>query len=148
MNALVIYESLTGNTKKTAEEITKELSLLGINADNNSITNISMQHLSDADIVIIGSWTDGIIITGQKPGRAGRLKAMPSLAGKQAIVYCTYAINPGKTLSKMETIVEGLGAEVIGGVAIKRTQIDSGASELAAKIESMLVNPVVKAKSL
>ena len=43
---------------------------------------IDYQALSDADLVIVGSWVDGLILVGQRPGRLGRITAMPALAGQ------------------------------------------------------------------
>ena len=83
MNAIVIYESLTGNTKKAAGLMGRELRVAGHNATVCNITAIDYQALADAELVIVGSWTDGIIFFGQRPGRAGRIRTMPTLAGKK-----------------------------------------------------------------
>jgi len=123
MNAIVIYESLTGNTKKAALLIGKELRTAGVDATVCSITVIDYQSLADADLVIVGSWTDGFVFFGQKPGRSSRVRSMPALAGKKAFVFCTYAVDQGQTLPKLTALVEGRGAEVLGGMAIRRTRI-------------------------
>jgi hypothetical protein len=71
---------------------------------------------------------------GQRPGRAGRLESFPPIDGKRCFVYCTYALNPGKTLQKMTAIMEGRGAEVLGGMAIKRNRIPDGARDFVARV--------------
>ena len=134
MNEIVIYESLTGNTKKAAQLMGKELTRGGVDATVCNITQIDYQALADADLVIIGSWTDGIIFFGQRPGRAGRIRAMPALAGKKAAVFCTYAVDQGKTLEKLTAIVEARGAEVLGGMAIKRTSIEKGVKDFVGRL--------------
>ena len=48
---------------------------------------------------------------------------MPALAGKRAIVYLTYAIDPGQALQKMSDAVEARGAEVLGGQLIRRDKL-------------------------
>src|SRR5579864_4333022 len=101
MSAVVISESLTGNTRRAASLIAVELAARGMAATACPITAIDYQALSDADLVIVGTWTDGVVLFGQRPGRAHRLRAMPSIAGKRAVVYCTYAIDPGRTLDKL-----------------------------------------------
>ena len=73
--------------------------------------------------MIVGSWVDGLIVVGQRPGRVGRIKAMPALAGKRAIVYLTYAIDPGHALQKMSDAVAARGAEVLGGQLIRRDKL-------------------------
>ncbi|GAC1592424.1 MAG: hypothetical protein NVS3B21_12120 [Acidimicrobiales bacterium] len=134
MHAVVIYESLTGNTRKAAVQIARELSAQGVATVACPITGIDYQALSSADLVIVGSWTDGVFVIGQRPGRAHRLRALPALEGKRSVVYCTYALDPGKTLDKMGEILTGRGAEVIGGMAIRRNDIVGGARDLADRL--------------
>ena len=130
----MISESLTGNTRRTADFIAAELSARGVTALACPITAIDYQALSAADIVIVGTWTDGVVFFGQRPGRAHRLRAMPSMAGKKAVVFCTYAVDPGKTLDKLSDIVRERGGEVIGGMAIRRTNLRGGAAELVDRL--------------
>jgi hypothetical protein len=124
MQAVVIYESLTGRTRRAAELIRAELDTAGVSTTVCPVTAVDYQALSAADLVVVGSWTDGIFVVGQRPGRAGRLRRLPALGGKQAVVFCTYALDPGHTLDKMATIVAGRGADVVGGMAIRRDRID------------------------
>ncbi len=99
-----------------------------------NVTAIDYQALAQADLVIIGSWVDGIFVIGQRPGRAVRLQSFPPIDGKRCFVFCTFALNPGKTLEKMTAIMEGRGAEVLGGMTIKRNRIDEGAQEFVARV--------------
>jgi hypothetical protein len=133
---VVISESLTGNTRQVANMIASQLAAQGVEAVACPITAVDYQALSDADMVIVGTWTDGVVFFGQRPGRAHRLRAMPSMAGKRAVVFCTYAIDPGRTLDKLRAIVEGRGAEVIGGMAIRRDNLAGGARELVDRLVS------------
>jgi hypothetical protein len=134
MNAIVIYESLTGNTRRAGLYIAAELTQAGVETVACPITEVNLQALSDADLVVVGSWTDGIIIAGQRPGRAGRLMKMPVIDGKKAAVYCTFAVNPGKTLDKLAKIVERRGGDVIGGVALRRDKLGSGARDFVDRL--------------
>ena len=133
---MVISESLTGNTRQVANMIASQLAAQGVEAVACPITAVDYQALSDADMVIVGTWTDGVVFFGQRPGRAHRLRAMPSMAGKRAVVFCTYAIDPGRTLDKLRDIVKGRGAEVIGGMAIRRDNLAGGARELVDRLVS------------
>jgi hypothetical protein len=133
VRGIVIYESLTGNTRKAGDLIAAGLTAGGVPTVACGITKIDYQALSDADLVVVGSWVDGIFVVGQRPGRAGRIQAMPALGGKQSLVYCTYAINPGRVLDKMTSIVNGRGASVLGGMAIRRTDIAGGAGQFVAR---------------
>jgi hypothetical protein len=84
--------------------------------------------------VVVGSWTDGFFVVGQRPGRAGRLRNMPVIDGKKAVVYCTYALNPGKTLEKLADIVRDRGGDVVGGMAIRRDDIPGGVHEFVGRL--------------
>jgi hypothetical protein len=134
MKAVVIFESLTGHTRTAAGLIAKELATAGVDAVACPITQIDYQALSDADLVIVGTWTDGFVFVGQRPGRAQRLWNLPVLDGKRAFVFCTYAVNSGKVLDKMTTILAARGADVLGGMAIRRDDIPGGARDFVHRL--------------
>jgi flavorubredoxin len=134
MHAVVIYESLTGNTRRAAEMIAAELTDAGVGASVCPVTQVDYQALSIADVVIVGSWTDGVFVVGQRPGRSHRLRALPVMDRKRCVVYCTYALNPGKTLAKLSRIMQERGAEVLGGMAIRRNDLEGGARELVQRL--------------
>jgi len=134
VNAVVIYESLTGNTAKAGRAIAAALSAEGLPTRAYPITRIDYQALSDAELVIVGSWVDGLIVVGQRPGRLGRIQGMPALAGKRAVVYLTYAIDPGKALQKMSDAVAARGAEVLGGQVIRRDRLDEGVADFVERV--------------
>ena len=138
MNALVIHESLTGNTEKAAILIAERLVASGIEAVACSTAKVDFQALADADLVIVGSWTDGLFLFGQKPARSGRLAKLPFMTGKRCAVFCTYAIETGRTLEKLTAIMESRGADVIGGYAIKRSALESGSQEFVDRILGVL----------
>jgi hypothetical protein len=134
MKGVVIYESLTGNTRRAAHLIAEQLSAAGLPTVACPITGIDFQALADADLVIVGSWVDGIFVVGQRPGRRGRIATMPTLVGKKAVVYLTYALNPGKALEKLAATVESRGAEVLGGVAIRRDRLEEGVEDFVDRV--------------
>jgi flavorubredoxin len=138
VDAVVIYESLTGNTARAGQAIAAELTEQGVPTRAFPITRIDYQALSDADLVIVGSWVDGLILVGQRPGRLGRVRAMPALAGKRAVVYLTYAIDPGKALQKMSDAVAARGAEVLGGQVIRRDKLDEGVDEFVDRVLAVI----------
>jgi hypothetical protein len=138
MKAIVIYESLTGNTRKAGHLIAGELSRAGFETIACPIAALDLQALSEAELVIVGSWTDGLILFGQRPGRAGRLLKLPVIDGKLAAVYCTYAVDAGRTLDKLAAIVGRRGGDVIGGMAIKRGDLGGGAQEFVDRLLSVL----------
>ncbi len=139
-NAVVIYESLTGNTRRAAEAIGAELNAAGVTTAVCPITEIDYAALAAADIVIVGSWTDGLFVVGQKPARSLRMvKLLPVIDRKKAAVFCTYALHSGKTLEKLQALVERKGGDVIGGMAIKRNAIGEGAETFVDRLLAVTV---------
>lgn len=134
MNIVVIYESLTGNTRRAGELIAAGLADAAHRATCRAVTDVDFAALAAAELVVVGSWTDGALFIGQRPGRAARLKRLPVLDGKRCVVFCTYAVDPGRTLSKMQRIMEERGAEVIGGMALRRKHLQADAAEFVGRI--------------
>ena len=127
MNAIVIYESLTGNTRRAATRIGADLDASGVSTSVCPITEIDYAALAAADVVVVGTWTDGLFVVGQKPGRAIRMaKLLPVIDRKTAVVFCTYALRTGNTLPKLQGLVERKGGDVRGGLAIRRNKIEEG----------------------
>ena len=134
MNALIIHESLTGNTARAAEYIAESLRGEGFIARVCATTEVDHQSLADADLVVVGSWTDGLFLFGQKPARAARLAALPFMTGKKCAVFCTYALESGGTLDRLSDIMRDRGAEVIGGMAIRRNDLRGGSEEFVDRL--------------
>lgn len=140
MKAALLVESLTGNTWKAAEMIAGNLQQEGW-----SITGLSPLRQPDhgalqaADLVIVGTWVHGAFIIGQAPWGIGAINALPAIGGKKAATFCTFALNPGKTLGAMEKSVAGLGADVIGGLALHRSKLPAHTEEFAARLVNALV---------
>jgi hypothetical protein len=133
---VAIYESLTGNTRKASDLIVAELRGAGHEAAAFPTTAVDLHVLQQADLVVVGGWTDGLFFVGQRPGRAGRIRNLPALTGKRAACFVTYALDAGRTLEKLVALVEGLGATVEGGMTIRRDRLQEGAREFAARLDA------------
>ncbi len=123
MNVVVVYESRTGNTRHAAEMIAHGVREQGGNAEAYPSTGVDLTTIAAADLVVVGTWTDGLFFFGQRPGGSMKLWQMPEIHHKKAAVFCTYAKNPGKTVDKLGDLVEAKGAEVIGGDAFHRNKL-------------------------
>lgn len=135
MKGIVIYESLTGNTRTTGHLIAERLTAAGVETAICPVSLVDLQALSEADLVVVGSWTDGLVFFGQRPGRAGRISAkLPRIDGKKAAVFCTYAVNSGQTLDKLARIVRLGGGDVLGGYAIRRDDLEGGSREFVDRL--------------
>ena len=135
MKAALLIESMTGHTWNAGERIANDLTQEGWEiVGYDSIRRPDHRAIQSADIVIIGTWVDGLFLVGQKPFGAAAIGKLPAMAGKQAAVFCTFAVNPRKTLDKMTGIVSALGADVIGGLALHRAKIDEHAETFATRL--------------
>lgn len=134
MRALVIHESLTGNTAAAARRIVTELVSMGWQASECSARAVDLAALQAADVVIVGTWVDGLLLFGQRPGGAGKLSKLPLLGDKPTYVYVTCAIDPGRTLDKLTEAVMMRHGNVKGGMVIKRSDLVEGSVEFAERV--------------
>jgi hypothetical protein len=77
-----------------------------------------------ADIVLVGTWTHGLFVVGQAPYAIGNIANLPTMRGKKAACFLTFALNAGKSVDKLTTAVGQTGASVVGGLEIKRNYLD------------------------
>jgi hypothetical protein len=135
MKAAILYESLTGTTRTAGELIAANLQQVGWSVTGvSAVRKPEMASIQDADVVIIGTWVHGLFVVGQAPWGIGAINALPAMRGKLAATYCTFALNPAKTLDKLEKAVRYLGADVIGGVALHRAKIEAHSEEFVARL--------------
>jgi hypothetical protein len=135
MKAAILAESLTGNTWKAGEMIAGHLQQAGW-----EITGMSRMRRPDysavqaADLVLVGTWIHGLFVVGQTPWGLGEMAKLPVMKGKKAAAFCTYALNPGTSLQKMTGVLDLLGAEVLGGLALHRAKLPQHTEEFAARL--------------
>jgi hypothetical protein len=134
MRAIVAYESRTGTTELAAKLIAVEFLAAGVTTRAVPVDDVTDADVADADVVIVGTWTDGLLLVGQRPGSGKKLRKLPPLADKQTAVYCTYAVDPGRTVQKLSDICEELGGRVLGGMALHRKRVRDEAVEFANRL--------------
>ena len=139
MRALIAYESMTGTTKFAAEVMAVELLASGVATRVVSVGDVTEADVADAGLVIVGTWTDGLLLVGQRPGKGAKLRRLPSLDGKRVAVYCTFAVDSGRTLEKLSRICSDLGGDVLGGMALHRKRVSEGAREFADRLLGVLL---------
>jgi flavodoxin len=139
MKAALLVESLTGNTWRAAEMIGTNLQQEGW-----SITGLSrvrrpdLASIQEADIILIGTWTHGLFFVGQAPWAAADIANMPVMRGKKAACFLTYALDAGKSLDRLSTAVGQTGADVVGGLLIKRNHIEYHSEVFADRLVGAL----------
>ncbi|HEX6424719.1 MAG TPA: flavodoxin family protein [Acidimicrobiales bacterium] len=130
--AVVIYESLTGNTARAARLVADEVAAHGVEVSIFPITDIGLKELAAADVVFVGTWVDGLVLFGHRPGRAGRIRSMPVIDGKRVAAFMTYAVHAGKALDRFEAALAERGATVVAKVLLRRDRLDAGVGDLVS----------------
>ena len=133
MKAAILVESLTGNTWKAAERIADGLGQHGWSITGlNKVRQPDLAALQAADLVLVGTWVHGLFVVGQTPWAVNSIANLPTMRGKRAAAFCTFALNPGTSLEKLTDAVGDTGANVIGGMALHRGKLEAH-SELFAE---------------
>ena len=125
MNIVVIHQSRSGNTKKAAELIGGAIASSENKVTVRSTENLDFKELADADLIFVGTWVDGLILFGHRPGDIVKLNLIPPLWGKNVVAFMTHAVNPGKAASKFSSFLEAKGAKVISSRSINKRELDS-----------------------
>ncbi len=137
MKVAVIYDSLTGNTKRAAQLIAEGFRIEGHEASVSAVSRIDLGAVGAADLVVLGSWVHGAFVVGQAPALELRQKltgVLPSLEGKRCVTFCTYALTGTGVLEKMAKVATGVGMSHEGGLLIKRTKLAEGADLLVDRV--------------
>ena len=135
MKAAILVESLTGNTWKAAENVAELLQ-----QERWTITGLSKVRQPDhssiqaADLILVGTWVHGAFVFGQAPWAVNSIANLPSMRGKRAASFCTFALNPGSSLDRLSSALGDTGAYVIGGLAMHRGHLDQHSEEFAARL--------------
>lgn len=139
MKAAILIESLTGNTWKAGELIAANLQQEGWSITGfSAVKTPDHASIQEADTVIVGTWVHGLFVVGQAPWAIDRLRALPAMSGKKAVAFCTFALNPGKSLDVMTNTLLSRGAEVVGGLALHRGKLAEHSEEFAVRLVDSL----------
>lgn len=143
MKAAILIESLTGNTRKAGEMLASNLQQEGWTITGfDRLRSPNHAAIQAADVVIVGTWTHGLFVVGQAPWGLGAIGHLPAMQGKKAAAFCTYALNPAKTIDKMTAALGSRGAEVLGGLALHRSKLGAHTEELAARLNTVAFETV------
>jgi flavodoxin len=137
INASIVYDSLTGNTESAARLIAEQLRWSGARVELNPVKDANPAAAASADLLCVGSWTQGLFVILQHPTRATMryIERLPPLHGKHALVFCSYALRRGSTLSRLASALEKKGAWVRWQVAFKRAAPVEGFSAFASELK-------------
>lgn len=107
--AVIYYNSKTGTTKKYAEEIGNYLQAKEIEAQVFSVHGYSGESLDEADYVLFGSWTNGLMFFLQHPDRVWVDFAvkLPDMPDTKLGLFTTYKILTGTMFKNMYKQLKG-----------------------------------------
>lgn len=133
---LVAYESETGHTKQAGNMLGLFLGGAGAEVRAAHLRDVQTHDLAWADLLVIGTWVEGLVVAGVRPARGTRafLRKLPLMADKKVVLYCTYAVSPGQTLSIMRQRFEAVGAKVVAEGRLSQWSLDAGAARFAVEM--------------
>jgi flavodoxin len=107
--AVILVHSKTGTTRKYAEEIGKYLQALGLDTQVSSIQAYEEEQLNGADYVLLGCWTNGLILIFQHPDKVWKEFAaqLPSKPDAKLALFTTYKTLTGSMFRKMYKHLNG-----------------------------------------
>lgn len=133
MKISVIYDSHGGTTRAAAQAMQRLFSERGNACDVSSVQEADPARTAESDLICIGSWTQGLFVVGQHPTRATMefVERLPELAGRSALVFCTYKLATGPLLPTLADALERRGADVVGRFAFRGPKPDASFSKFA-----------------
>ncbi|HAQ23994.1 MAG TPA: hypothetical protein DGF10_01690 [Acidimicrobiaceae bacterium] len=134
MKVVVIHQSRTGNTRRAAEFIGGAAEVAGATVTVRPATNLDYKELAEADLVFVGTWVDGLILLGHRPGDLGKVKQIPKLWDKRVAVFMTHAVNPGQAANKLAAVLEADGADVVAARSLNRRHLAVEAPAFATEV--------------
>ncbi len=138
MNIVIIHQSRTGNTKRAAELLGGAAEATGATVAVRPVTNIDLTELAAAHLVFVGTWVDGLILFGHRPGEPSKVQSIPKLWNKKVAAFMTHAVNPGKAADKLSTLLEEHGADVIAARSMNRRNLETEAPAFVADVLAAL----------
>jgi flavodoxin len=105
MKAVIIYNSKTGTTKKYAETIGEYLKANKMEVALSSIREYKDEILEESDYLLLGCWTQGLILFLQHPEKVwvDFVKILPVNLKSRIILFTTYKVLTGSMFKKMYT---------------------------------------------
>lgn len=136
MNVAIVYDSHTGTTARAARAMAQVFTATGHSCVVSSVQGAVASEVAEADLICVGSWTQGLLLFGQHATRQTMdfVDRLGDLGGKQAVVFCTYKIATGKMLPKMAAALQQRGANVRGRFKF-RSHVPNG--DFSAFVQSL-----------
>jgi len=98
-----------GKTRRFAQAIGERLVRLGIEPTVASVKTFRPEMLDGTDLVLLGAWTNGLMIVGQHPDEdwVDFARALPPLGKRRVGLFTTYLIATGSMFWMMKRHLAG-----------------------------------------
>ncbi len=102
--AIIIYQSKKGTTKYFGEKIQEFLNTNNVDTETVSIYDAKPELIKNADYVLLGCWTDGLMIFLQHPDKPWLefAQSLPEFKDKKVGLFTTYKVATGSMFRRME----------------------------------------------
>jgi flavorubredoxin len=139
--ALVVYDSMYGNTEKAAKTLAQGLEDGGVEVDVVKVDAAKFDELGEVDLLCVGSPTHAWNASEPVKEFLERLKSMEGLKGKKAFAFDTKMKSrlAGNAGGKIEGKLKGLGLAIVkphASVVVKGREgpLEEGTEEMFKKI--------------
>ena len=136
--ALIIYQSKTGTTKKYGFAIRDYLISLDVESKAVPVQNFTNEDAEKADFVFLGCWTSGLFVILQHPDKKWSefVLKLPVLNDKQIALFTTYKLLTGSMFKKMKQKLQGKIDKIDLTLKSKGTQLSKADQENLKKFIS------------
>ncbi|HUY07265.1 MAG TPA: FAD-dependent oxidoreductase [Acidimicrobiales bacterium] len=146
---LITFESKAGHTKAIADQLESALSHAGATVKTKRLSEVGLDEIAMADLVLLGTFVERYPIAGVGPARVTKreIHALTALGATRFATFCAYRFAPRKTLEKLSHLIEERGGQVIAQRAFKRESgSEIAVAQFAREIVDLLeIDPAVEA---
>jgi flavodoxin len=109
----IVYHSKTGITEKFAQEIAAFVEKEQYQTQLFSIDSINISAIQNADYLLLGCWTSGLMIFLQHPEKKWvEFAKRIDVSGKKMGLFTTYKLATGSMFRKMTKCINGNATEL------------------------------------
>ncbi len=139
-HVVVGYDSVGARTAACARAVADLLGADGTTVEVLPLSQVDTRALARADLLVVGTWTEGKIVAGVGPARTTRrwLQALPPIAGLRVATFCTYGFDPRGTLGIMRSLVEARGGRVVAEGSFRGRSAVNAATTFAATVRTRM----------
>ncbi|MFB0561348.1 MAG: flavodoxin family protein [Candidatus Lokiarchaeia archaeon] len=147
--AIVIYDTIYGNTEKVAKALASGMSEQGVQVDSISVQKVDINRLKEYDLLAIGGPTHAFGISKPMKGFLKKLKNVEEVKGKKAFAFDTrikfrFAGSAAKKIEKelkklrMNIVRSSSSAIVLGGEGPLEEGTEDKFRQIAGEIAKLI----------